>query len=40
MFEGLPTKLFEIVHAAINIFAVGVMGDLPRRCIRRSIASG
>jgi len=22
----LPTKLFEIVHAAINIFAVGVMG--------------
>jgi predicted PurR-regulated permease PerM len=23
---SLPTKLFEIVHAAINIFAVGVMG--------------
>lgn len=26
MFGGIPTKLFEIVHAAINIFAVGVMG--------------
>jgi predicted PurR-regulated permease PerM len=26
MFEGLPTKVFEIVHAAINIFAVAVMG--------------
>jgi len=25
-FSSLPTKLFEIVHAAINIFAVGVMG--------------
>jgi predicted PurR-regulated permease PerM len=25
-FGELPTKLFEIVHAAINIFAVGVMG--------------
>jgi predicted PurR-regulated permease PerM len=25
-FATLPTKLFEIVHAAINIFAVGVMG--------------
>lgn len=25
MFNGLPTKLFEIVHAAINVFAVGVM---------------
>ncbi|MGH9885913.1 MAG: AI-2E family transporter, partial [bacterium] len=23
---GIPTKIFEIVHAAINIFAVGVMG--------------
>jgi len=26
MFEGLPTKVFEIVHAAINVFAVAVMG--------------
>ena len=26
----LPTKVFEIVQAAINIFAVGVMGDLSR----------
>lgn len=25
-FGTIPTKLFEIVHAAINIFAVGVMG--------------
>lgn len=25
MFNGLPTKLFEIVHAAINVFAVAVM---------------
>jgi predicted PurR-regulated permease PerM len=25
-FGTLPTKLFEIVHAGINIFAVGVMG--------------
>lgn len=25
LFSGLPTKLFEIVHAAINIFAVAVM---------------
>jgi predicted PurR-regulated permease PerM len=26
VFSGLPTQVFEIVHAAINIFAVGVMG--------------
>jgi predicted PurR-regulated permease PerM len=26
MFSSLPTKLFEIVHAAINVFAVAVMG--------------
>ncbi|MDB4875169.1 MAG: hypothetical protein JWM41_1615 [Gemmatimonadetes bacterium] len=26
MFGSIPTKVFEIVHAAINIFAVGVMG--------------
>jgi predicted PurR-regulated permease PerM len=26
VFTELPTKLFEIVHAAINIFAVAVMG--------------
>ena len=26
VFTGLPTQVFEIVHAAINIFAVGVMG--------------
>jgi predicted PurR-regulated permease PerM len=26
VFTGLPTKVFEIVHAAINIFAVAVMG--------------
>jgi predicted PurR-regulated permease PerM len=26
VFSGLPTKVFEIVHAAINIFAVAVMG--------------
>ena len=26
MFGTIPTKLFEIVHAAIDIFAVGVMG--------------
>ena len=26
MFGTIPTKVFEIVHAAINIFAVGVMG--------------
>jgi predicted PurR-regulated permease PerM len=25
LFKGLPTKLFEIVHAAINVFAVAVM---------------
>ena len=25
VFSGLPTKLFEIVHAAINVFAVAVM---------------
>ena len=25
-FSTIPTKVFEIVHAAINIFAVGVMG--------------
>ncbi len=25
-FGTIPTKLFEIVHAAINVFAVGVMG--------------
>jgi predicted PurR-regulated permease PerM len=24
--SGIPTKIFEIVHAAINVFAVGVMG--------------
>jgi predicted PurR-regulated permease PerM len=26
VFTGLPTKVFEIVHAAINVFAVAVMG--------------
>ncbi|MGE5102807.1 MAG: AI-2E family transporter, partial [Deltaproteobacteria bacterium] len=26
VFGSIPTKLFEMVHAAINIFAVGVMG--------------
>jgi predicted PurR-regulated permease PerM len=26
VFNALPTKLFEMVHAAINIFAVAVMG--------------
>jgi predicted PurR-regulated permease PerM len=26
VFTGLPTKVFEIVHLAINVFAVGVMG--------------
>jgi predicted PurR-regulated permease PerM len=26
VFTGLPTKVFEIIHAAINIFAVAVMG--------------
>ncbi len=26
VFSGLPTKVFEIVHAAINVFAVAVMG--------------
>ena len=26
VFSGLPTQVFEIVHAAINIFAVAVMG--------------
>jgi predicted PurR-regulated permease PerM len=25
-FSSIPTKVFEIVHAAINVFAVGVMG--------------
>jgi len=25
MFGSIPTRLFEIVHVAINIFAVGVM---------------
>ena len=40
LFGGIPTKLFEIVHAAINIFAVARDEHLSRRCIRRSIASG